>query len=52
MNYCRYNITKELTKVTGGKKAEEDIGLLLYFALSHYPATQKRIAEAFAITED
>ena len=51
MQYCRYNIDEELKKVTEGKKAKKDVPLLLYSALFDYPAIQRRIADAFSITE-
>lgn len=50
MNYCKFSLDKELKKAAMGKKTKLDVGLLLYLALDHYPAIQKRIAKAFDIT--
>ena len=50
MAFIVYNIDRELKKAAQGKKTKVPVGLLLYQALEHYPAIQKRIATAFEMT--
>lgn len=51
MRYGKFCLGKELRNAAMGKKTKLPPELLVFLAVDRYPAIQKRIAKAFAITE-
>jgi len=52
MSFGRYKLATELKKAAQGKKTVLPVGILLVQATEGYPAIQRRIARAFAVSGD